>query len=133
MVFGGRNVEWSVNWMFPHWPVKLKAAASGTGTACDVPMGHPFESTPLYDTVNHPAWVKRCDGFVIVDVLFAPLAGSPKFQVSLVTPPDDEPLNATGLQIGAVTVKLMDPTGEHGPGRQVSTEMVMVFDVELHP
>ena len=66
--------------MEPHWPAKLKSAASGIGTACDVLIGQLFGSTPLYVTVYHPAAVNKCVGFVNADVLLPPLNGSPKFQ-----------------------------------------------------
>ena len=77
--------------------------------------------------------MKRCVGFVNVEVLFAPLAGSPKFQLVFVTPPEDVPLNSTGLQIGVVIVKSIEPTGIHGEGEHGAAVMVITFDVALHP
>jgi len=48
-------------------------------------------------------------------------------------PPEDDPLNCTGLQIGVVIVKLIDPTGVQLPGGHGPAVIVMMFDVEEHP
>ncbi len=74
-----------------------------------------------------------CDGFVSTEVLLAPLAGSPKFQLKFVMPPVVDPVKVTGLHDGVGNVKSIVPVGvqplpEHGPA-----VMLMIFDVELHP
>ena len=57
----------------------MTVAAGGTTTLVENVLVQPSELVTVSDTLYEPAVAKICVGLAIVEVLFAPLEGSPKF------------------------------------------------------